>query len=84
GKYSFILNQEVSSLIPLGYGVAFVRERFTPQCWTSRREFRFSRAPMEFQEAFAEYLNNEILIQPNEFQAKLPTYKICSTVMEIW
>ncbi|KAG5595842.1 hypothetical protein H5410_037074 [Solanum commersonii] len=46
GKYSFILNQEVLGSSPFGYGVAFVRERFTPQCGTSRRESGFSRAPM--------------------------------------
>ena len=46
GKYSLILNQEVLGSIPLGYGVAFVRKRFSPQCGTSRREFRFSWAPM--------------------------------------
>ncbi|KAG5596796.1 hypothetical protein H5410_038028 [Solanum commersonii] len=46
GKYSFILNQEASGSIHLGYGVVFVRERFTPQYGTSRRESEFSRAPM--------------------------------------
>ncbi|KAG5629454.1 hypothetical protein H5410_001171 [Solanum commersonii] len=46
GKHSFILNQEVSGSIPLGYGVTFVRERFTPQGGTSRHEFGFSRTPI--------------------------------------
>ncbi|KAG5617021.1 hypothetical protein H5410_016845 [Solanum commersonii] len=44
-KY-YSLNQEVSGSSSLEYRIVFVRERFTLQCGTSRREFEFSQAPI--------------------------------------
>lgn len=43
--YSLILNRGLG-FEPLGYGIAFAREHFAPQCGTIRCESGFSRAPM--------------------------------------